>query len=490
MKKILIALGILMVIFCAPNMVNAQECVTPLKVSCDGDCKISNPNYSTDGTAGAAYYACYKTCTDDNALREKIYRDCLLQQSGSVMPENTPALIKYFAAGDIKKGDVITAPITQKVNIIMNGQKIDLMEGSVIKYIDAYTWQIVKGLAHFVEKLDKAALNGRYKVKSTTAVCAVRGTQFTMEVGADGTTKVIVTEGLVNITPTAKGKKAVDVKEGYQLIIDKKAAGKSTKIDPAKIDKWYETLPADSNFINSSWQKVTATDRYQRECVFTAGLATAAETITAEEQEILNTVNENLPIYRAKANDSLIEKDKKLSSFRERITSAGKVSAQIFITPTLIYYPSDKVGIWTAYQDKTFINNIFQGIHQEGLNYDFDKSTLTFQKWQGTGKNRLAIYSGNLTSKGTNDVIKTGTTQNQEDGQTVGSVKIYIDEASQLWSKTEVTINVKSGKLLLPLYQTCKNTYGDAVKITVPTKLKKVDAKTGLSGLNKILSSF
>ena len=462
MKKIFFVLGILMIIFCAPNMVNAQECATPLNVSCDGDCKSSNPNYSTDGTAGAAYYDCYKTCTNDNALREKIYQDCLSQQ---------PILIKYYAAGDIKKGDTITAPINQKINIVINGQKIDLMEGSVIKYIDAYTWQMVSGVAHFVEKLDKTALNGRYKVKSTTAVCGIRGTQFTLEVSADGTTKVIVIEGLVNVTPTAKGKKAVDVKEGYQLIIDKKATGKPTKIDPNKIDKWYEALPADSNFMNSSWQKVTATDRYQRECVFTAGTATAAETLTADEQEILNTVNKNLPIYHAKANDSLIEKDKKLSSFRERTTSAGKVSAQIFITSTLVYYPSDKAGVWTAYQDKTFINNIFQGIHQEGLNYDFDKNTLVFQNWQGTGKNRLAVYSGSLTSKGTNDVIKTGTTQNQEEGQTVGTVKIYIDEASQLWSKTEVTINVKSGKLLFPLYQTCKIAYNDAVKIAIPTKI-------------------
>jgi glycine cleavage system H lipoate-binding protein len=71
----------------------------------------------------------------------------------------------------------------------------------------------------------------------------------------------------------------------------------------------------------------------------------------------------------------------------------------------------------------------------------------------------------------------------------VCTAKIYVDEESQLWNKTEITINVQSGKVVLPLYQNCQVTYGDAVKVSLPSKAKQVDTKTGSAEFSKAVAS-
>jgi len=403
-------------------------------------------------------------------------------------PPERPAT-QYLGPADLKAGQTVSAPVDQKANIITASQKIDLKEGSVLKYVDKHTWQLVSGVAHFVEKMENVAAAGRMNVKTTNAVVAVRGTQYTIDVSASDKTTVTVIKGTVNVAPTAKGKKAVDVKEGYQLTLDKTGSGKPTKINSGQLDIWYESVPADSAFFNSSWSKEIAANRYRRDCAFTAAAATPTVTPTADEQKIIDAVNRGILVYHAKTSDLVMEKDKKISSAKERTNVDGTVAMQLYFDAKNIYYPGDKAGSWKTFQDKNIIDKLFKMIRQENVTYDFDKSMFTFANWAGTGKNRSAVYSGQLTSAGTGDVIGSATGQSQETGQPVGTAKIYVDEESQLWNKTEVTVNVQSGKVVIPLYQNCQITYGDAIKVAMPSKVKKVDAKTGNAEFSKAIAS-
>ncbi len=397
--------------------------------------------------------------------------------------------VQYLEMKNIKKGDTLTAPADSKINILTGNGKIDLKEGSVLKSLGQNIWQLISGAARFVEKMENIAAAKRLNVKTSNAVMVVRGTQFSVDVAAGGKTTVTVVKGTVNVAPTAKGKKAVDVKEGYQLSIDKNGPGKSTKINSSQLDTWYETAPASSAFFNSSWSKEAAANRYRRDCVYTTAAATPTQTLTADEQKIVDAVNHGLSIFRVKTSDLVMEKDKKVSSAKEKTNLDGTVAMQLYFDAKNIYYPGDKAGTWKTFQDKNIIDKLFKMIRQENLTYDFDKSTFAFANWAGTGKNRLAVYSGQLSNVGTQDVIGSATGQQQETGQPVGTAKIYLDEESQLWNKTEITINVQSGKIIFPLLETCQVTYGDGVKVSLPSKAKKVDAKTGNAEFSKAVSS-
>lgn len=399
----------------------------------------------------------------------------------------TPVVAQYYDASNFTSGQTINAPVDQPANIARPDQNIYMQAGSIIKFVSQNTWQTVNGIFRFLEK---TAINGRYKVRTNGgATVSVRGTQFIINETPNVTTITLI-KGALSVAPAKKGKPAVNLKEGYQLVITCGVLGKPAKFAADMLDtSWYENISAGQNFWDSSWTKEAAANRYRRECIFTAAAATPTVTPTSDEQKIIDAINQGILAYRAKTSDLVMEKDKKLSSAKERTNVDGTVAMQLYFDSKGIYYPGDKAGSWKTFQDKNITNKLFKIIREENLTYDFDQSTFTFTNWEGAGKNRLAVYSGQLTSAGTGDVIGSATGQSQESGQPVGIAKIYLDEESQLWNKTEITINVQSGKVVLPLYQNCQITYGDAVKVALPSKAKKVDAKTGSAEFSKAIRS-
>jgi len=128
-------------------------------------------------------------------------------------------------------------------------------------------------------------------------------------------------------------------------------------------------------------------------------------------------------------------------------------------------------------------------VRQENLTYGFDKSTFVFSNWEGTGKNRLAVYTGKLNSAGTADIVNSIASIDPEAGQEIGTAKIYIDEESRLWTKMEAVIMMKSGKIVIPIQMIVSVKYGDAIKVTMPTKLKRMDAKTGLAEMQSVINA-
>ena len=87
-------------------------------------------------------------------------------------------------------------------------------------------YQTLKGkFAFFFKKLLQRA-NTPYRVRSTTATVAVRGTEFLTSVTKTKTI-VQVLDGLVSVS-NLRGTKSVDVSAGYQTTVTK------TKLQPPK----------------------------------------------------------------------------------------------------------------------------------------------------------------------------------------------------------------------------------------------------------------
>jgi len=401
----------------------------------------------------------------------------------SPTPINPTTIVpQSYGASDLAPGQTIVAPTDIPAHIIKSGQSIYMQAGSAIKYINQNTWQTINGTFRFLEKV---AIDGRYKVRTNGgAVVAVRGTQFTINETSNSTTLTLL-KGKVTVT-SAKGK-AVTMKEGYQLTITNGVVGKPTKFDANTLDTWYENVAPGQAFLDSSWTLETAANRYRREVVFKAGSATPTEVLTADEQKTVDAINQGLAIYYKKTVDTIIEKDKRVFSTVGRINANGTASAQLYIGAKGVYYPSGKAGTWKTFYDKAIVSGIFKMVRQENLTYGFDKSTFVFSNWEGTGKNRLAVYTGKLNSAGTADIVNSIASIDPEAGQEIGTAKIYIDEESRLWTKMEAVIMMKSGKIVIPIQMIVSVKYGDAIKVTMPTKLKRMDAKTGLAEMQSVI---
>jgi ferric-dicitrate binding protein FerR (iron transport regulator) len=83
-------------------------------------------------------------------------------------------------------------------------------------------------------------LQDRFSVRTPAAVCAVRGTQFSVRAGEDGQTEVIVTEGAVEVKNLSGAKTAL-VEAGRKITVSRDGElSEPVPFDPKTLDRWWE----------------------------------------------------------------------------------------------------------------------------------------------------------------------------------------------------------------------------------------------------------
>lgn len=397
---------------------------------------------------------------------------------------NPTTVAPSYGVSDLEPGRTFTTPDNKPADIVTPNQSIYLKAGSFIRYIDQFTWQTVNGTFRFLEKV---AINGRFKVRTNSgAAISVRGTQFLIN-ETDNITTITVLKGTVVVTPV-KGR-AVTVKEGYQLIITAGVLGKATKFSPTTIDTWYESAPAGNNFSEVAWQKTSSATNWSSECTIIAGLATAAQTLTADEQTQLDYLNQKaISVFRVHEIDAFASPTK-ISVARSKTTiNNGTKVMNAVVNGTSLYYSDDKSGkVWKVFKEKDLTKSMLQSAKSNNIVYGIDKNTIAFDHWDKTGATRVAVYKATATQEGTDSLIHNTFGPSTPSGSTLLSVNIYINEDTQQWIKTEASVNYLADNILMPINQTCKYTY-DTAKVKVP-KAKSVTSKAGIDEMQKIYNS-
>lgn len=399
----------------------------------------------------------------------------------------TPITAHYYSATDLVPGKTITAPTNQPANIIRPDQSIYMQSGSIIKFVSQTVWETVNGIFRFLEK---TAIDGRYKIKTNGgAVATIRGTQFIIDEKPNTTTLTLI-KGALTAT-SAKGNSSVNLKEGYQLVITKGVLGKPTKFNAAKLNTaWYANIPAGANFMKSSWQKTAAAANWSSDCVTTAGQAWAAQTLTADEQNQLDYLNQKaIPVFRFHEIDTF-DSPTKISAAVEKTTlNNGKKVMGSVVNGKSFYYSGDQAGkVWKVFQDKDLINSMLKSAKSHNIVYGIDQSTMAFDHWDKTGNTRVAVFKATSTQDGADSLIHNALSQSAPSGSSLLSLKIYVNEDTQQWIKTEASVNYLSDKMLMPLQQTCKFAY-DTAKIKVPAKAKSVTSQAGLAEMQQIYNA-
>lgn len=249
------------------------------------------------------------------------------------------------------------------------------------------------------------------------------------------------------------------------------------------------TAPS-KTFLTDSITKTKATDKYSRDCTITIDKATAVRTLNSEEQAEVDGFNAVAPKFKVRTISTTMGNDAKRIYTSKKLTNAnGTTSVGIYADANGIYYPGDTSATWKGFFDQAAIDGVFESVKLDDVTSYFGASRK-FSKWQTSGKTRTAVYSGKLTSDGNADFISTAFGEELVAGQSLATAKIYIDEKTQLWNKYEVTINkLKSGEVTFPLKGICKITYGNSVKVTIPSAVTWVDAITGATEMLEKMSA-
>ena len=391
------------------------------------------------------------------------------------------ANIVYRVMKGMKKGEILSAPTDKKMSIDITNGTINAREGSSLRYMAEDTWIAARGAFRFV--IEGLAARRQIKVTSLTAVAAVRGTQFLLKTQGD-TTDIQVLKGMVPLSD-ALNKKKIDVKEGFQASVKGKTVRKAVKFNAASLDTWYNDIPPSAGFWEESWKKVSSTTSYKRECVTTAGTATSTQELTAEEQAQVEKVNTALKKFRIKEVNTIDARTKKLYVSREKTDSDGKRLTEIAADAKKMYYRGPKIKSWKAYPDAKFSAELFRSASTKNLSYSFDKPSFDFQQWSGALA-RTAQYAGAYTLDGVDELVGNLFNVSPEQGQEKAYTTISVDEANKLWTRYNTTVNVKSGKLNMPVTQVCTLSYGDAAKIALPKKAQSVGAAIGNKELMEV----
>lgn len=252
--------------------------------------------------------------------------------------------------------------------------------------------------------------------------------------------------------------------EGYSSVVN------SSKAAPAK------------TFLTSSFAKTKAADKYTRTCVVTAGKGTPIEVITSDEQAGVDYFNSVVDKFKAKNVETLMNKDKKMSAARTKTNVLGTKSVQIFMDTNGVYYPGATAGKWKGFKSEDMTSSFWTSVKDSDVTSYFDKNSMSFLKWDTKGKARTAVYSAKLNADGNSDLISSSFGKSLVEGQDIASVKLSIDEKTQMWTKYEAVIqNLKSGKIKFPLTGVCQMTYGNSVKVNIPKNVEWVDMETGIT---------
>lgn len=244
MRKLFISfwLGILCSMAIAPVTL-AQQCQLNYR-SCFPECSHlpSYPTYEKE--------ACLTQCNNENNERQQQYNMCLEQQQAEEQPveepqqqpeeqpaeepqqqleeqpveepqqpreleESTTGIKIYKAGVDIKQGDTVTTGNNELAEIhFSDGSIAQLGENSNFTYESESDIKLTLGKIYLSIK---QALSGerRFRVRTTFATTAVRGTKFNME--TDNTATVVqVTEGIVEVSDPSTNS-TVEVNAGYKV---------------------------------------------------------------------------------------------------------------------------------------------------------------------------------------------------------------------------------------------------------------------------------
>jgi hypothetical protein len=109
--------------------------------------------------------------------------------------------------------------------------------------------QVLSGLLHLKELLEH--FKHKFEVRTPIAVCAVRGTEFTVKVDSDSATTTTVISGEVNVTATQTGN-SVLLQAGESITVSSGTISQSQmqqnvqSIDTSTIDKWWDSQSQNS----------------------------------------------------------------------------------------------------------------------------------------------------------------------------------------------------------------------------------------------------
>lgn len=260
-------------------------------------------------------------------------------------------------------------------------------------------------------------------------------------------------------------------------------------------------VPPPGSLFNQSWEQMVKAPRYQTDCKTVAGALTAGSGLTADEQQKVDVIMQALPKLSVRDFSVFGVKDRKMSALREKAPSflpyAAYITNQLSYadalqniqqTPNLrvefvvnsqgMYYRSAAADPWKVIKSKELADSVLKSLSDNQLAEVLEKVSFDFERWDAN-KPTWAVYKGVLTQEGAKGVVGDTIGADFASDSVPNEVRVKIDKNTKQLVKIEATLSVSLGKATFPLTRTCQISYGNAVKVAIPSKAKSMDVKIG-----------
>lgn len=194
-----------------------------------------------------SYQNCLAAKADEEKAQQEAAAKLAAEQKRAVEQQRKdndkkgkPYTTKLEFDKDVKAGDVLKAGKSETVVITYaDGAQVTLLPGSSMKLTSLELVDLIRGKALFLFKVSGPFLGQwktKFEVRTGEGVCAIRGTQFSVDAKATSMT-VQVFESTVRVSDL-KSEKMVEVNAGYSVVARKNGnISKPKAFDIAKLDK-------------------------------------------------------------------------------------------------------------------------------------------------------------------------------------------------------------------------------------------------------------
>ena len=270
-------------------------------------------------------------------------------------------------------------------------------------------------------------------------------------------------------------------------------------------------VPPPADFFNQSWKKMNDTTSYKVVCTTIPGTVIKNSNLTEAQQANADLLVSAVTRLAQKETDIVMGKDKKASATREKTPSllpylayvgnsltyeqaqsytekTPQFSIQFAVNSQGLYYHAKPTDPWKLIKSKDLAKSMLENWTSSAITSAVDQKSMHFDSWRG-GKPALAVYKGKLSGDGVQGVITDSIGKTFADDSNQNEATIYIDKTTKTWNKMEAVITVNTGSVTFPLIRTCQFFYGSKdAKVTIPTKVTSVDAKTGANEFMQLVN--
>lgn len=255
-----------------------------------------------------------------------------------------------------------------------------------------------------------------------------------------------------------------------------------------------------ADFFENAWQEAATSKAYEFTCTVSSGSPKFATSLTGDDKKLADLTVSAIKKYKSVTKGVLIAAKNRLSTSQTKVNSLGvldqmavgqfdlkeaikrmkkvsKKKVDIILDGDSIYFKS--TGGWKMFQSAGTLASIYNGAVDAPFTSSLEKASFVFEKYEGSGESKAAIYNGTLTAVDTVSLLTPFIGEEEAGKLDPVPVKLFITGDGHI-KKFDVVDKIVVGDLTFAVKEKCILKLKNA-KIKLPSNVTLLDADSGMA---------